>query len=105
MGGELISVQRRDVAGDLILRVVESDRVAALVSEGWEVVPETNPPFDGNVPIMTVQRQLYNDSILNIKQANAGMRVPLSGTRKQQLAEAQRQADAKYGEGRAKVEY
>lgn len=101
---ELVSVQRRDSSDSLIVRVVDTNRVPAMLEDGWELVPETGWKPDG-VPQMNVQKPLYADLAYNVRDLKEGQRVPLSGTRKQQLGEAQRIADRLMGEGKVTAQW
>lgn len=106
MGGELVTVEREDATGNLVMRVVDSSRLDGMLADGWRVKPESNGPIS-EAPQVCIPRPLYNDMLLSVKEANAGKRnpLPLTGSRKDQLKEAQRQFDKKYGEGRIEVGY
>lgn len=99
-----VSIQRRDSSGNLTIRVVDAGRVANMLEDGWELVPETDWKPDG-VPEVNVQKPLYADLAYNVRDLKEGQRVPLSGTRKQQLGEAQRIADRLMGEGKVTAQW
>lgn len=104
MGDDLVSIERRDGEGRSTIRVVPRSRLAAEEAEGWVELPEGGK-IDGGRRYFNVQQPLYNDMIMSIQEADTGKRIPLSGTRKQQLGEAQRQIDKRYGEGRFTAEF
>ena len=102
---ELVSVEREE-HGATIVRVVRDDQLPDMLADGWTVMDEK--PFDLD-KIKSIQhgvlKPLYADMAYNVKDLKDGQRVPLSGTRKQQLAEAQHIADQKLGEGKVEAQW